>query len=243
MTWPARFRLTFGLLAVVALAAWLTFNLNDNKGRVTSTSASILTGSYAAGSAYAGLVVEQPVAVGESVEAGDALFVIDSAALRHDVAIGLVDPETSAVAIGPDGTLTVTASADGIVADIAATKGSFIQAGSQLAVVETDDTLYVQAEYLLTAEQYARVEADAPVTISLPDRSVLDGSVQRISVQTVSGKAQAVLTVQSAGLVRGNAEGLVAPGTPVTVDLQLRNDGVVTNVAQSVERVVRGWLE
>jgi multidrug efflux pump subunit AcrA (membrane-fusion protein) len=232
MTWPARLRLTLGLLAVVALAGWLTFNLNDDKGRVTSTSASILSDSYAVGSAYAGLVVEQPVAVGESVQAGDALFVIDSAALRHDVAIGLVDPATSAVAIGEDGTLTLTASADGIVADLGAAKGS-----------EKDDTLFIQAEYVLSPEQYARVEADAPVTISLPDTSQLHGSVQRVSVQTVSGKAQAVVTVASEALVRGDAEGLVAPGTPVTVDLQLRNDGVVTNVAQSVERVVRGWLE
>ncbi|MCU1432810.1 MAG: biotin attachment protein [Actinotalea sp.] len=243
MTWPARLRLTFGLLAVVALAGWLTFNLNDDKGRVTSTSASILTDSYTVGSAYAGLVVEQPVAVGESVQAGDALFVIDSAALRHDVAIGLVDPATSAVAIGADGTLTLTASADGIVADLGAAKGSFVQAGTQLAVVEKDDTLFIQAEYVLSPEQYARVEADAPVTISLPDTSQLHGSVQRVSVQTVSGKAQAVVTVASEALVRGDAEGLVAPGTPVTVDLPLRNDGVVTNVAQSVERVVRGWLE
>jgi multidrug resistance efflux pump len=242
MTWPARVRLTFGLLVVVALTAWLTVNLNANRGRVMSTSASILTGSYAVGSAYAGLVVEQPVAVGESVRAGDALFVIDSAALRHDLSIGLVDAATSPVPIGDDGTVTLTASADGILANVAATRGSFVQAGTQLAVVETDGTLFVQAEYLLTAEQYARIDRGAPVTISLPDGTELDGSVERVSVQTVSGKAQAVATVGSDRLVRGDAEGLVAPGTPVTVELRLRNDGVVTRLTESVERVVRGWL-
>ncbi|WP_182112935.1 MULTISPECIES: HlyD family efflux transporter periplasmic adaptor subunit [unclassified Actinotalea] len=246
MTWGARLRLLVGLVLVLALAAWLTIHLNDRRGEATSTSASIHTRTYDVGSSYAGLVVTQEVEVGDAVTQGQPLFVVDSAALRHDLLIGLVSPDVPGSGIAADGTLTVTAAADGVVSELAASRGTFVQAGTRMATVDTDGTLTVQAEFTLTPEQFARVEDRAPVSIRLPDGTTLDGSVDEVDATTAAGQAQAVVTVASAGLVRGDADGLVAPGTPVTAVLTLDNDGLVSTVAESVERevgelVTRWW--
>jgi multidrug resistance efflux pump len=79
MTWANRFRLTLGLVAVLALGAWLTFYLNESKAIATSSSAQIESQTYAVGSQYAGLVVDQLVEQGDAVTEGTPLFVIDSA--------------------------------------------------------------------------------------------------------------------------------------------------------------------
>lgn len=242
MTWAARLRMTVGLLGVLALGGWLTMHLNETKGEALSVSAAIATETYAVGSSYAGLLVEQDVEVGDTVSAGQALFVIDSAALRQDLQTGLVDADLAESGIAPDGTLTVTAAADGVVTDLAASRGTFVQAGTQLATVDKAQTLTVRAVYTLAPEQFARLEEGAAAVIGLPDGSSLDGRVQRIQVETVGGQAQTVLTVTSDQLILGAADGLVAPGTPVQTVVSLRNDGVVTDVADRVQQSVRDVL-
>ena len=61
----------------------------------------------------------------------------------------------------------------------------------------------------------------------LPNQQTLAGHVERVDVTTVANKA-------------GDANGLVSAGTPVTAELHLRNDGVVTTVAESVKRYLHG---
>lgn len=242
MTWGARLRLTLGLLLVLGLVGWLTVHLNAARGQATSSSAEIRTQTYDVGSSYAGLVVAQEVAVGDTVTEGQPLFVVDSAALRHDLSIGLVTPDAEAPGIGADGTLTVTAAADGIVSDLAVSRGTFVQAGTRMATVDTDGTLTVNAEYTLSPEQFARVDDGAHVAVRLPDGSTLDGAVHHVDAVTAAGKTQAVVTVSSRGLVRGAADGLVAPGTPVTAVLELDNEGMVSTVVEAVERTVGDLL-
>lgn len=243
MTAVARLRLLLGLLLVLAAVAALTVHLDRAQARVASTEASIGTLTYDVGTSYAGLVVEQPVAVGDTVAEGDTLVVVDSAALRQDVAAGLVDPDTSAATIDASGLLTVTATGDGIVADLRTTTGSFVQAGAVLATVERAGTLFVTAQYELSPEQYARMEDDAAVTVALPDGTRIEGEVTDVTVQSSGGVAQAVVTVGSARLVRGAADGLVAPGTPVDAELHLRRSGVVSAVTDEVTASVHTLWE
>jgi multidrug resistance efflux pump len=234
MTAVARLRLLLGVVVVLAVVVALTVHLDRAQSEVASTEASIGTLTYDVGTSYAGLVVEQPVAVGDTVTAGEPLVVIDSAALRQDVAAGLVDPDTSAASIDASGLLTVTATGDGVVADLRTTTGTFVQAGAVLATVQRAGTLHVTAQYRLTPAQYARLEERAAVTVALPDGTRIEGVVSGVAVQSSGGVAQAVVTVGSDGLVLGAADGLVAPGTPVTAQLHLRRDGVVSALADRV---------
>jgi len=235
MTWGNRLRLLAGLVAVLAIVAVSTYHLNEDKGIAASSSAQIAAESYSVGSPYAGLVVDQLVTVGDQVDTGAPLFVVDSAALHHDIATGFVPAATTASDIDPDGRLVVRATGPGTVRTLTAEKGTFVQSSGDLATVEKSGTLYVQAEYTLSASQYARIDDHATVTIVLPNQQSLVGHVEKVDVTTVAARAQTVITVQSDELVAGEANGLVAAGTPVTAALHLRNDGVVTTVAASVK--------
>jgi len=231
MTWAGRFRLLAGLLVVLLITAFATYKLNESRGIATSASAQILGKSYNVGTPYAGLVVRQGVEVGDTVRKGQTLFVIDAASLHADNAPGV--PETTH--LDDEGRLVVTASGPGVVTALTATEGTFVQAAADLATVQRSGTLYVQAEYTLSAKEYARVPDAAAVTITLPNQRTLDGHVDRVQVETVDGKAQAVLTVESDGLVQGDQDGLVSAGTPVVATLHLRNDGIVTTVSRAVK--------
>lgn len=236
MTWSNRIRLAVGMIVVLALTTLLTFHLNESRGRAASSSAQIAARTYQVGSPYAGLVVDQLVEPGDVVAEGDPLFVVDSASLRRDLENGFAPSVTTASDVDAEGRLVVKATGPGTVVDLVAERGTFVEAVGGLAVVEKADSLYVQAEYTLSAKDYARIEDDAAVTIVLPNQQRLAGHVTEVAVETVASRAQAVVTVSSDALVKGDANGLVAAGTPVSVELSLRNDGVVTRVAESVRQ-------
>lgn len=228
MTWPARLRLTFGLVVVIVAAAALTLHLNAAKGVVRSTSAEVTAESYEVGTSWAGMVVDQRVAVGDAVAAGDPLFVIRSAGLTRDVAAGLLDPSKASITVDPSGNLVVTATDDGVITKIDETQGTFVVAGSPLATVDKADSLKVRADLTLSPEQLSRLEEGAPVELTLPDGTTLHGTSGAVSVRTAGQDAKVRLTVTSDQLVRGAADGLVVPGTPVAAAVRLRNGGVVS---------------
>jgi multidrug resistance efflux pump len=240
MTWGSRLRLVVGALVVLVVAAGATYKLNETRGRVTSDSAQIQALSYAVGTPYEGLVAEQRVEVGDVVHEGDPLFAIDSTTLTHDRANGLVGDSIEGARLDAQGRLVILASGDGTVTEIDADDGTFVKAAATLATVQRTGSLYVQAQYTLSPTEYARVPKDAAVRIVLPDQHSIGGHVTRVQVETVGGKAQAVVTVQADDLEDGSSNRLVAAGTPVKAELALRNDGVVTTVSNRLSGFLRG---
>lgn len=239
MTWSNRLRLALGIVFVLALSALLTFHLNKEKGLATSTSASITSESYTVASPYAGLVTEQFVQDGDTVAAGDPLFIIDSQALRNELALDMEPSSTTASVINKDGTLVITAAAAGSVTDISAQTGTYTQGAAPLAEIDKAGTLKVEADFTLSPTEYARVEDGAAVTIVLPNQKTLSGKVETVDVETKNGQAEAVITVVSDQLTLGSENGLVAAGTPITAELHLRNDGVVSSIAAKVQGFFR----
>lgn len=240
MTWTSRIRLVVGVVVVAVLAALATYHLNETKGVAASDSAQILAKTYSVGTPYAGLVVDQTVDEGDTVKTGDPLFVIDSAALQYDVRNGFVKDATEATQIDADGRLVILATGDGIVTDVASERGTFVQTAAELATVQRAGTLFVQAEYTLSAAEYARVPDGAAVTVTLPNQREIPATVDRTAVQTVGGEAQALITITGDELVEGSQNGLVSVGTPVSAELHLENDGVVTRTADSVKTYLKG---
>ena len=240
MTWASRIRLLVGVVVVVVIAAFATYRLNETRGIAHSDSAQILARTYSVGTPYSGLVVDQLVDVGDTVETGDPLFVIDSATLQYDIRNGFARQETEATQIDADGRLVILATGDGTVTAVTSERGTFVQSNAELATVQREGTLYVQAEYTLSAPEYARVPDSADVTIVLPNQREIDATVERNTVETVAGQAQAVFTITGPELVEGGGDGLIAAGTPVSAQLHLENDGVVTRTADSVKSYLEG---
>lgn len=239
MTWSNRLRLTLGLVVVLALVAVFTIVLNRRITQVTSASASIEALHLEVGTDYAGTVVRDYVEVGQEVSAGDTLVAVQSQALAHDLAIGLLSADAAPFTVTEDGTMTFVAPADGIVTSLAAGQGSFVQAGDVLATLDRADSLSVSAEYSLDPRDYERIETGAQVLVVLPNQHEISGTVASVEVRTAADRAESVITIHSDDLERGAQNGLVAPGVPVLASIDLRDDGVMAGVEQSATAFLR----
>ncbi|MBI9113392.1 HlyD family efflux transporter periplasmic adaptor subunit [Sanguibacter suaedae] len=239
MTWPNRLRVAIGLVLVLAVVAAFTIVLNRRITQVSSASASIAALEVQVGTDYAGTVVEQFVQEGDTVTAGDAIVSVQSQALAHDLAIGLVRADAAPFSVETDGTMTFVAPESGIVTDLVADQGAFVQAGAVLATVEREDSLYVSAEFSLDPTDYERIETGATVTVVLPDQQEIVGTVDRIDVRTTAGRAESMIRVTSDELVRGNSNGLMMPGAPVVASVELRDDGIMAGLEESATAFLR----
>jgi multidrug efflux pump subunit AcrA (membrane-fusion protein) len=236
MTWRKRIGLAMGLLAVVVLAAGLTMIVNNNSGKVAGKSASLMAEDYPVGTDYSGTITEQYVKVGDQVQAGQPLFELQSATLERDLSQGLVNTDNLTYEVKNNNTLVITATNAGQVQDVAYADGAFVPANSTIATVQEAGTMYVAADFLLSAKDYARIPAQADMDIVLPNNETITAQVSEIKVSTENGEARTIIKAYSDQLANGT--GLFAVGTPVQATLHLTNDGVVTDVTNTVT----GWF-
>ena len=239
MTWKNRIKLFIGFVAVLTVVASLTVVFNQRQSQVPSNSASIEAKRYPVGIDYGGTVTTTEVENGDRVAVGDKLFTLQSPSLQSDLAQRLFKPKTVSYSVEDDGTITLTAAVAGTVAEISTEAGSFVQAGQVLATIDESGSLFVTAQYVLSARDYARIEEGATVDILLPNQQVVSGSVSSIDVETAEGEAESTVLVTSNGLVDGAFNGLVKRGTPVTATLSLRDDGVFAGVQDGVQDFMR----
>ena len=239
MTWPNRLRMTLGLFLILVVVATFTVVLNRRITQVTSASASIQALHLDIGTDYAGTVVRTYVEAGQEVEAGDKILAVQSQALAHDLAIGLIRADAAPFDVAEDGTMTFVAPADGLVTSLAATEGTFVKAGNVLATLDHADSLYVSAEYSLDPRDYERIEIGATVSVVLPNQKEISGTVESIEVRTAADRAESVITIASDELERGAENGLITPGVPVQASVSLRDDGIMAGIEQSATAFLR----
>lgn len=240
MTWRTRIRLGVGLIVVLAVAAGLTMLLNARNGMVDGRSAALAAESFPVGTDYSGTVTEQLVQLGDTVTAGQPLFELESGALQRDLAQGLVDPTAVPYQIRDDGTLVLVATDAGRVDSLVYAVGSFVPANSVIATVQRAGSLYIEAEFLLTPQDYGRLAPDAVLDVVLPSNQQVVATVSRVQVETVDGTARTRVVAYSPDLAAATADGLFAVGTPVSATLYLRNDGPVTDATEFVIGLVDG---
>lgn len=239
MTWANRLKLALGLVLTLAVVAAGTVIFTQRQQRAVSATASILAESYPVGTDYGGIVTHQYASVGDEVATGDPLFEVNSLQLRRDIASGyVVDPAVIA-GIDGDGTSTIVATVDGTVATVSVSQGGFAQAGGVLAAVDRAGSLFVEAEFLLTARDYARIVEGTEAELLLPNQDTLAGKVTRIDVATVDGHALSTVRIESAELAASSASGLFQSGTPVSATIRLRDDGLFSGVGDAVHDLLR----
>jgi multidrug resistance efflux pump len=239
MTWSNRLRLLGGLVAVVVVVAAATFHLNDSQARVESSSARIAAESYTVGTPYAGVVVERMVEVDTVVAEGDPMFLIDSANLRRDLAQEVVPPRTIEDDVDPSGYLVVRASGAGTVTALEGEVGTFVQESTEMATVQREGSAYVEAAFVLTTQQYARIGENPRATVVLPDQETITGDVAEFTVEDQDGQSRMVVAIESPEIVAAEAGNrLVSAGAPVEAELHLENDGLVSDLAA----LVRGYF-
>ncbi|WP_084077329.1 efflux RND transporter periplasmic adaptor subunit [Demequina sp. NBRC 110057] len=231
MTWANRFKLLVGIIAVLLITAAATLLFNQRRTEVASTSGEISAAEIAVGTDYGGLVTEAYVTKGDEVAAGDDLFRVASLRLEQDVTAGEVSAADAS--IQPDGSVLVTAGADGTVADVAVGKGSYAAPGTVIATIDQAHTLYADLEFVLTPRDFGLVESGATVDLRLPDERTIAGTVSDMSVETIDGTAHVTMRVDSDALVAEDG-GLIQAGTPLNATLHLRDDGPLAGVEDAL---------
>lgn len=226
MTWINRLRLTGGLLGVLALLAILTVVFNQRQTSTTSMSATVAADQYDLSAAYGGTVVKQYVAEGDSVSKGDKLFTVQSPDFQQDLSQGIEISDTEAFSVNTNsGTLTYKAVVDGKLTELESKLGNSLTTGRSFAKITVGNTQYVDAYYLLSPRDYARVEKGADVKILLPNNQTIPGNVATIKVETENGQAMTNVGIESDAIREAGLESLNQPGTPVAATVQLRDDG------------------
>jgi multidrug resistance efflux pump len=234
MTWANRFRLFFGLLAVLVIVGACTIAFNQRQLRADSTTASFVAEQISVGSVYAGTIVEQLVEQGDDVAAGEILFRVRSPMLARDLAAETVTADDLGVAVSADGTFDVVATVDGTVSEVHSPVGDFAQTGEVLADLDRAETLTVVAEFSLSPRDYGRIGIGTTVEMTMPDDRTIRGLTTDIDVDTLDGQAIASITIESAALRAQTIDGLYRPGTPLRASLLLRDDGPLAGVSDVV---------
>ena len=227
MTWTNRLKLWGGILLVAAITFALTLLFNQRQSQVASFTAAVDAPVAMVGSSYGGVVTDLRVRPGDAVTAGDPLFTLTSLQLQQDIGNGLKPISTEAYTIDPEaGTITYHAVSNGYIASIEAKPGTFLANGGAMAVVVADGERTVTAQFELEPSDYGRVEQGAGARIVLPNNQTVQGTVAGVTVNTNDrGDAITHVTIESPALTDPGLSTLTRLDTPVTVIMDLRDDG------------------
>lgn len=238
MTWANRFRMSIGAILVLLIVLALTVALSQRKGETDASSAAMAAEQYPVGTDYAGTVIEQTVRTGDLIQAGEPIATLQSTALLNDLADDASVPDSDVFRVNDDGTLTILSSITGIVGEFAVPQGAFAASGTTITTIDSLDSLYVEAEFLLDPKDFERIEQRAAVEVTLPNDDELAGTVETLEVVTQDGKALATVKVDVDETRFGQHGGLMTPGTPVSATLSLRNDDALAGMVSHL----RGFI-
>lgn len=236
MGFLTRLRFFIGILLVVSLIAALFVYLNYTMSNISSQRASLEADTYTVLSEYDGVLRDQFVDPGDEVEEGDRLFEISSPSLTQALREDQTDEEDFLFEVADNGNMILLANAPGVMQQINFSDGAYIEANSEIATVATDNARYVVAYYLLNAPDYARVNRDNPVQVTLPDNSRYQAQVFDVSLEQ---DGEQVFTVVRARLPN-DAKVLPAftSGTPVNTAWNLDNSAWQNTVFEFVRRLI-----
>lgn len=239
MTWPNRLKLLLGLIVVLGVVAGGTIVFTQRQNSVQSASAAIDAENVTVGAVYAGTVVQQLVEQGDTVAVGDPLLVVRSTQLSRDLEEEVVAAEDLTGVDAAAGTYQVVATVAGTIDRVDAPLGDFVVGGGIAAEIDRAGSLTVEAEFVLSPRDYARVAPGASVDLLLPDDETITGTVSKIEVETVDGHAKSTVTVASDALTVGAKQALYQPGTPVRATLHLRDEGPLAGPGDALRDFLR----
>jgi multidrug efflux pump subunit AcrA (membrane-fusion protein) len=222
VTWRTRFKLLTGLMLVVLLAGVLTIELGDRMSTARAVSATLRAQTYDVGTDYAGVIVQDYVELGDTVEAGEPLFALRSNGLSRDLANGLVSPEESPYGIQGN-TIVLQAATPGTVTGVQYVKGAFVPVNATMATIEVAESLYVEADFRLQPSEYALMREAREITITLPNERTLTAQIAGVSVRTEGSLAETRIRATTPALTEDE---VFTAGTPVTAEVNLRRDDI-----------------
>lgn len=233
----SKFRFIAGIIAVILVFASLFVYLNYSMSRVDSTIALLRSDTYTVGIDYSGIIEKQFIDEGAYVKTGDPLFELRSPTLSDAIRNNVVAKSSLLYSLTSTGLANITAAAPGQVQSIAYRQGAFVPANSQIAIINIENKLYVEATYKLSSPDYSRLNTNSKLTIVFPDNNRIEGSVYDFKLATVNSE---VLTTVRA---RFNQSAIntttFTVGTPLKTTLFLDSDTWYNTIKKQIQLLIQ----
>lgn len=217
-----RLKFLAGIIVVITICAGLFIYLDYSMSRVSSLKALINSDYYTVGVDYSGVIENQYIDEGAYIKSGDPLFEIRSTTLTNAIKNNEIAKSSLLYSVSPNGNIIVSAAANGRVQTINYRKGAFVPANSEIATVNSENTLYVSATYKLSSPDYARISNKSKLVITLPDNKQVEGNIYDITLDTIDNE---VMTIVKARIDQNRINRVAfSVGTPVDSVLFLDTD-------------------
>lgn len=232
-----RLKFVGGIFAVIIIVLGLFIYLDYSMSRIDSVDAQLQSDTYTVGIDYSGIIEKQYVDEGAYIDTGDPLFEIRSSTLSDAIRNNEVAKSSLLYSVTDDGLVLISAAAPGRIQTVSYHEGAFVPANSQIAEINIQNKLYVEATYKLSSPDYARLNTNSKVTITFPDNKKVEGTVYDISLATVNKE---VLTTVRA---RFNEEGVntstFSVGTPVKTTLHFDSNTWFNSLKNSIQSLIQ----
>ncbi|MNH50234.1 p-hydroxybenzoic acid efflux subunit AaeA [compost metagenome] len=234
----SRFRFLIGIVFVVLIVVALVLYLNYSMSIARASKAELAADTSSIGTDYAGLVVKQSAEVGDRVTKGQTLFELQSSKLAEELDNKSVTEASLSFDVDPDTQhILLKANNDGVVDKINYRVGSFVPTGGVIATVNMVDSIYATGYFQLSPPDYARINKDNKVTVTLPDNSTREATIFSISLVRSGDNVDTVVKARLKGADLNDVRFSV--GTPVEARLRLGEE----TWYQSLSRYVTNLLQ
>ncbi len=232
MKFTTRLKFTMGIIVTIAFGAALFVYLDYSMSRVNSLDAQLKSDYYTVGIDYSGIVEKQLVEEGDYVKTDDPLFEVRSSTLTDAIKNNEVAKSSLLYSVTDDGTVLISAAAAGRIQTINYRQGAFVPANSEIAIVNSENALYVSSTYKLSSPDYARISNKSKLSVTLPDNKHIDATVYDISLDTTDKE---VLTTVRARIDQDAVNRVAfSVGTPVESTLYLDTDTWYNRIASGI---------
>lgn len=236
MRFFARIRMLIGIIFIIVLVGGLFIYLNYAMSVVSSRSASLQADMNAVSVEYGGVIKKQYVEVGTAVKKADPLFELTSTELSEALRTDRISTESLLFSITETGDILLRASNSGVLRQVNFAEGAFVPANSPIATIALDDSAYVTAKYSLQAPDYARINRQNTVSVTLPDNTHLNAKVFDITLEQNGDK---VFTIVKARFdENADISPIFSVGTPVSTSWQLENNSWYTTLLDWFKQLV-----
>ncbi len=186
MKFTARLRFIMGIIIVVLISFSLFIYLDYSMSRVDSINAQLLSDNFSVGIDYSGIIEKQYIDEGAYVKTGDPLFELRSPTMNDAIRNNDLAKSSLLYRLSDDGLIVITAAAAGRVKTIDYKQGAFVPANSQIALINIEGKLFIEATYKLSSPDYARINNNSKVQVVFPDNTKVIGQIYDISLSTVN---------------------------------------------------------
>jgi hypothetical protein len=233
----ARLKFTLGLMTAVLLGLVLFIYMEHSMSRVVSTDARLQSATFTVGVGYSGIIERQFIEEGDQIKAGDVLFELRSPTLSEALRSNEISQSSLLYEMTDDSKIKLSAAANGAVQKINYREGAFVPANSEIAVINAENALYVNAVFKLSPPDYAKVRNGNTMTVRLPDNTRINGPIYGITLEPASSQDRRIYTTVKMRVDQADINPLFTVGTPVEATLYLDTEtwyNRITNILRSI---------